>query len=366
MSTAAISTNNVPAPEPQRLVWVDLLRIAASVLIVALNLTQVQLRSLPVNAPGWQSINLYLVAARAATPLFTMVAGILFLGLGKQRTLGQLLKGPVRKIVVISIVWAMIYAVFTILTNSSSAGTLSGRFAALVISSHYHLWFLPVLISLYLLSPFLQLIVDKGGSSTLGYAFVLLILGLLGHTLVLSGDLIPMADWVSTVAEKFPVGRVLLFAGYFLMSVHLRQNFTGNRKLRALIYVLGLFGVLANAAVTSLASHRLGATDLRFSDPLSIMTFFVALAVFVFFRSKVSTITFSPRLSCLIANVSRLTLGVFLIHPLVIYFLEKALNLNLLSFTPNVSVPLLTALVFALSAALIYALKKVPFLCWMA
>ncbi len=122
---------------------------------------------------------------------------------------------------------------------------------------------------------------------------------------------------------------------------------------------------LANAAVTNL-SIATSATDLRFSDPLSIMTFFVALAVFVFFRSKVSTITFSPRLSCLIANVSRLTLGVFLIHPLVIYFFEKALNLNLLSFTPNVSVPLLTALVFALSAALIYALKKVPFLCWMA
>jgi len=366
MSTTAVTSDTLPAPETNRLVWVDLLRIAASVLIVALNLTSVQLRNLPVSAPGWQTINLYLGLARAATPLFTMVAGILFLGLGKQRTLRQLFHGPVRKIVVIYVVWSVIYAVFTILTNPANAGTLPGRFVSLVISSHYHLWFLPVLISLYLLSPFLQLIVDRGGSGSLRYAFVLLILGLLGHTMVLSGDFLPMADWVSTIAEKFPVGKVLLFAGYFLMSVYLRQHFSPNRTLRAVIYVLGLLGVLANAAVTNLASQRLGATDLRFSDPLSIMTFFVAGAVFLLFKSQVSKIPFNERARCLIANVSRLPLGVFLIHPLIIYILEKVFGLSLLSFNPIFSVPLLTLAVFILSAAVIYAIKKAPFLCWMA
>ncbi len=184
--------------------------------------------------------------------------------------------------------------------------------------------------------------------------------------MVLSGDFLPMADWVSTIAEKFPVGKVLLFAGYFLMSVYLRQHFSPNRTLRAVIYVLGLLGVLANAAVTNLASQRLGATDLRFSDPLSIMTFFVAGAVFLLFKSQVSKIPFNERARCLIANVSRLTLGVFLIHPLIIYILEKVFGLSLLSFNPIFSVPLLTLAVFILSAAVIYAIKKAPFLCWMA
>ncbi len=366
MSTANITSENTSTSEPNRLVWVDLLRIAASVLIVALNLTAVQLRGLPVSSPAWQPINLYLGLARTATSLFTMVAGILFLGLGKQRTLRQLLQGPVRKIVVIYIAWSLIYAIFSVLTTPAGAGTLPGRFAALLISSHYHLWFLPVLISLYLLSPFLQPAVDQGGERVGRYAAVLLILGLLGHTMVLSGDLLPMADWVSTIAEKFPVGKVLLFAGYFLLSNTLHRYFYADKKIEAAIYLLGLGGILANAAVTWLASQKLGATDLRFSDPLSLMTFFGAVAVFLVFKSQVSKVRFAYRARCLIANLSRLTLGVFLIHPLVIYFLEKAFGLNLLSFNPILSVPLLTLLVFFLSAAVILGIKKLPFLSWIA
>ncbi|HPS32446.1 MAG TPA: acyltransferase family protein [Anaerolineaceae bacterium] len=366
MSAADITKGNASASAPERLVWLDLLRITASLLIVMLNLTSVQLKSLPLDSPGWQVINLSLGAARAATPLFTMVSGVLFLSLGKQRSFSQLLKGPVRKIVVIYIVWSLIYAVFSLLTDPAGEGTLLGRFAALLISSHYHLWFLPVLISLYLLSPFLQLIVDQGGERILGYAAVLLVLGLLGHSLVLGGDLLPMADWVSSIAEKFPVGKVLLFAGYFLLSTYLLRYFSADRKVSTVIYGLGLAGALANAAVTGLASQRMGATDLRFSDPLSLLTFFTAAAVFFLFKSQVSKIRFSERASSLIANLSRLTLGVFLLHPLVIYLLENAFGLSLLSFSPILSVPLLTLLVFFLSAGLIFALKKLPYLCWMA
>lgn len=366
MSTANITSENTPASEPNRLVWLDLLRIAASVLVVALNLTSVQLRTLPLNAIGWQPINLYLAMSRAATPLFTMVAGILFLGLGKQRTLRQLLQGPVRKIVVIYIAWSMIYAVFTLLTNPAGVGTLPGRFAALLIASHYHLWFLPILISLYLLSPFLQPVVDQGGEAVLRYAAVLLVVSLLGHTLVLHGDFLPMADWVITLAMKFPVEKILLFSGYFLLSNTMHRYFSADKKINAAIYLLGLGGILATAAVTWLASQKTGATDLRFSDPLSLLTFFSAVAVFLVFKSEVSKVRFTFRARCLIANLSRLTLGVFLIHPLVIYFLEKAFGLNLLSFNPILSVPVLTLLVFFLSAAVILGIKKLSFLRWLA
>ncbi len=352
--------------DPSRLVWLDLLRITASLLIVMLNLSSVQLRTLPVNASGWRAINLYMGAARAATPLFTLVSGILFLGLGKQRTFKQLLSGPVKKIGIIYVFWTILYALFSLLSEPAAPGPLVARFAALLVNSHYHLWFLPVLISLYLLSPFLQLIVDRGGEQTLKYALVLLVLGLLGHTLVLSGDFLPMADWVSSIAEKFPVGKVLLFAGYFLISNYLLFYFSTDRKTRAIIYLLGLLGMLANAAVTLLASQRVGATDLRFSDPLTLMTFFVAASIFTFFRFQVSQVHFSERARCLIANLSRLTLGVYLIHPLVSFFLGKTFGLTLLSFNPILSVPMLTLLVFLLSAGVIYGLKKLPFLCWAA
>ncbi len=100
------------APAGERLVWLDLLRIAASLLIVMLNITANQLRAMPIEAPGWQTVNLYLAFSRAATPLFTMMSGVLFLGLGKQRSLKQLFQGPLKKIVVIYFFWSFLYAIF--------------------------------------------------------------------------------------------------------------------------------------------------------------------------------------------------------------------------------------------------------------
>jgi len=88
------------------------LRIAASLLIVMLNLTAAQLKTMPLGAADWQTVNLYLALARSATPLFTMMSGVLFLGLGKQRSLEQLLKGPVKKLVVIYLFCSLLYCCF--------------------------------------------------------------------------------------------------------------------------------------------------------------------------------------------------------------------------------------------------------------
>ena len=68
----------IAAPAGERLVWLDLLRIAASLLIVMLNITAKQLSTMPIDASGWQAVNVYLGLSRAATPLFTMMSGVLF------------------------------------------------------------------------------------------------------------------------------------------------------------------------------------------------------------------------------------------------------------------------------------------------
>ena len=93
-----IKDPNAAFTPDERLTWLDLLRIAASLLIVMLNITANQLRAMPLEAPGWQAVNFYLGLSRAATPLFTMMSGVLFLGLGKQRSLKQLFQGPSKRL----------------------------------------------------------------------------------------------------------------------------------------------------------------------------------------------------------------------------------------------------------------------------
>jgi hypothetical protein len=51
---------------------------------------------------------------------------------------------------------------------------------------------------------------------------------------------------------------------------------------------------------------------------------------------------------------------------MVLFGLDKFLHFTPLSFNPIISVPVLTLLAFNLSALIIYGLKRLPFLCWIA
>jgi len=350
-----------------RLVWLDLLRIAASLLIVMLNLTAAQLKTMPLGAADWQTINLYLGLARAATPLFTMMSGVLFLGLGKQRSLEQLLKGPVKKLVVIYLFWSLLYAVFTVFTQPAPlTAALIPSLIKLTLAGSDHMWFLHILICLYLISPFLQQILDHSDSSIWKYGVLLMALGLLGHTLLMGADFLSFCGLLQTILYKFPLGHVIFFAGYFLLGNFLRQYTQPNALVAKLAVLAMVIGVLANAGLTYFASKQTGSTNLTLSLPLSIMTFMIAVPIFWLFQGPVSQVKVSPQAGQTIATIARQTLGVYLIHPMVFYGLDKLAHFTPLSFNPLFSVPILTLLTVLLSALIIYILKKLPYLCWIA
>jgi surface polysaccharide O-acyltransferase-like enzyme len=358
---------NATSTPDERLTWLDLLRIVASLLIVMLNITTNQLRAMPPEAPGWQAVNFYLGLSRAATPLFTMMSGVLFLGLGKQRSLKQLFQGPLKKIVMIYFFWSFLYAIFAMLTQPAlSTLSVIPTLLRLTLQSSDHMWFLPILISLYLISPFLQLILDQSDKAVVKYGVALMVVGLLGHTLSMGWDFLPLAEPLQTFVAKFPIGHLMLFAGYFLLGNVIRRYFKPNQLTTWLLYLALPVGVLLNASLTHFASQQAGVTALTFSTPLSLMTFMVAVPIFWLFQNNVSQISFSTRTKEMLASIARQTLGVYLIHPMVLFGLDKFLHFTPLSFIPIISVPVLTLLAFSLSALIIYGLKRLPFLCWIA
>ncbi len=357
-----MTVDPTPPTAKTRLVWLDLLRIFASMLIVMLNLSAPLLPKMAVSHPYWQSISAYAALARPATLLFTMLSSVLFLDIRKAMPLKRLFAKPVRRIVIIYAVWSLIYAVFTLLTTG---GTLKDLIP-LTLSSHYHLWFLPVLIGLYLMAPFLHAMLRHSPDVLVPYALALFLLGTIVHTLLSAGELLPFTGELAILAGKFPLGTFFLFLGYFLLGYALTYVFSLTHSQVGIAYLLGGASALAAIALTALVSRRSGVSDQRFSDRLSLMAMLQAIALFLFFRTAIPEERISQKGREFIITVSRLTLGVFLVHPLVIFLLDRGLNLSVTSFHPIVSIPILTLLVFALSAGFIYLLKKIPRLCWLA
>jgi len=289
------------------------------------------------------------------------------LGLGKQRSLKQLFQGPLKKIIVIYFFWSFLYAIFALLTQPAlSTSSVVPTLLRLTLKSSDHMWFLPILISLYLISPFLQLILDHSDKATLKYGVVLLVIGLLAHTLSMGWDFLPFAEPLQIFVAKFSIGHLMLFAGYFLLGNVIRGYFKPNQLTSWLLYLALPVGVLLNASLTHFASQQAGETTLTFSTPLSLMTFMVAVPIFWLFQNNIKQISFSTNTKKLFATIARQTLGVYLIHPMVLFGLDKFFHFISLSFNPIISVPVLTLLAFSLSALIIYELKRLPFLCWIA
>jgi len=212
----------------------------------------------------------------------------------------------------------------------------------------------------------LQLILDQSDKAITKYGVALLVVGLLGHTLSMGWDFLPLTEPLQTFVAKFPIGHLMLFAGYFLLGNVIRRYFKPNQLTTWLLYLALPVGVLLNAGLTQFASQQAGGTALTFSTPLSLMTFMVAVPIFWLFQNNISQISFSTHTKEMLASIARQTLGVYLIHPMVLFGLDKFLHFTPLSFNPIFSVPVLTMLAFSLSALIIYGLKRLPFLCWIA
>ena len=81
--------------------------------------------------------------------------------------------------------------------------------------------------------------------------------------------------------------------------------------------------------------------------------------IFIFFKENFNAININKRKS--IKNISNMTLGIYLIHPLIIYYIDKK---NVFSFFNNAlfKIPIMALTVYLLSYFICSIIKKLPFL----
>lgn len=160
----------------------DLLRICAAVMVVLLHIAASNWYSVSPDKAEWVAMNLYDSMARSAVPLFFMLSGAFLLR--KDITLKELYMKKIVPLGIIWGVWSFLYAVDTIGLDRM----LSTNFTDIVtptVDSHYHLWFIPTLIGLYILHPILRGIVSYREGSYIRYLLaIFIIFGVVKTTLL--------------------------------------------------------------------------------------------------------------------------------------------------------------------------------------
>ena len=250
--------------------------------------------------------------SRWAVPVFIMISGALFLG--RDIPVKQIIKKYVVKLVLLYLICSFIYAAYDSRFHRS--------FLNYFLKPKMHLWFIPMIIALYISIPVLREIVknDKVTKYMIILSFCFVFCYKTAYALF-NDFLRPSIKEVGVqVLEKvgdLDIGTFLGFVTFYIMGYYL-DNTVLSKTRRKLIYFVGILGILSMIVLNYTISYKTGIYFNHYGDEIRVTTFLFSIAFFVLMKYAFKELKVEETLKKTISSFSKLTLGVYLIHPLVI------------------------------------------------
>ena len=341
----------------KRLIQFDLLRILAIFFMMLLHIAGSNWDWTAVDSFEWNTFNVYDSIARCCVPIFVMISGMFFLNDDRIEPIGYIYKKRILRLVTAYLFWSTLYSLYVNLILQNDSGVeIKKQIAIDIVNGRYHLWFVPMMIGLYMVVPFLKKICSD--KKTEEYYIILVIVFTFGLNVL---KLIPQSDiFVYGILGNFNLYMVLGYTGYFVIG-HYISSYSVKRKTEILFYVLGMISAVLTIIATVVISKKNGYPTETFYGYLMPNVLGMAVAVYVFFAKRVSKWKFSERMKTVIVKISQISFGMYLIHDFFIILFSKYLSITTMSFNAIISVPFITVCVFVLSMFGAYLLSKIPY-----
>ena len=337
---------------------VDLIRTIAIVMVVLVHASEFPYRIpgaiTPLVMVNWFTADIYGAIGYLGVPLFVILSGALLLDPVKaDESMGIFFRKRFVRVGLPLIFWTLIFFVWTFAIHASPF-TIFNVEQGLLSGSYPILWFLYMLIGLYLITPILRVLIKhidrKKFTMLLALWFAGTVITPFIHTFTdfnFNPLMFVFTDWV----------------GYFLLGIYLL-----NTKIRpAIAYLAAGFGLLVAILGAWIVTATVGEQFTGyFHGYLSFNMIIASGALFLLLisipQSRVERQ--GKTVNGVVRWIGQNTLPIYVVHIIVL----ESLQMGLLGFTlPStgnliLDAPCTAAIVFALSVALIYPLKKLPYL----
>lgn len=325
-----------------RLAWSDFLRVVATFAVVLLHASGATLGSEAVDGARFWWLNWMDGGTRWCVPVFVMLSGMFFLDPEKELPAKKLARHGLR-ILTALLFWAVFYAAW------DAKSLVEGLRRVVVGQTHYHLWYLPMILGLYLLTPLYRALVKGASRRTLWYA-----VSLWAAATVTLGALYQFfpGGYGHTWLQRLELWPVMGYSGYYLLG-YLLKTAEIKPKTAYIMYVFGILGLVFTVAGTRSLSVQGGAFEARLYGYLTPNVAASAVALFVFAkRWKWAGLP-------LYSALARYTFGVYLAHPFVLN-LFNSLGFPSVYWHVGWAIPLQAALVFVIAFAVSWLLNHIP------
>lgn len=309
---------------------IHILRIVASIMVVFIHTCAVSINQ----AETWNALNLYDSISRCSVPVFFMISGYLMLGKGYE-TMPFYRKRFIR----ILPPFVFFSALFFVLSgNGYNIFTFLSRFLNDKIYSHF--WFMYILAGIYILFPFIngmwKNITKKDKNILVAIFFIISVLSITKYNLASLLGLHVSCIW------------------FFILGGWLR-DIKLNRALCLSAYLISSVCIFILTYRIYIESGQFSQKYYSYTHPLVVIQ---AISIFSFINSINTGTGLRPAWRGILKELSVLSLGVYLIHPVFIIGLDKFGYTNSY-INPLIAIPAKALLCYGASLFSIYIMSRI-------
>ena len=337
-----------PSP-PDRCGAVDLLKSLAIVGVLLIHVSSGGY-SAPLGSLDWTASLFWGSLLRGAVPIFLMVSGAIMLDPGYSLDFRKLWGRKIPRIVAALLFWTFAYQVRALLVSGyiTGAGLLQAVKNTILARYEPHLYYLFLILLVYALLPVTRLIVRHADEKTIFYLLALwTALGLVYPTL---RDIWPVS-LIQGTPTQYALTLSYTSVGYGILGWEIRKRARDPRKW-AVAALIGFLITFGGFTFLSLRAGTLVDLFIRGNNPcVALLGAGVCGWAFASFGDKPA-----PRWAL---TLSRASFCVYLVHMFFLYGLRD-LGLTATVGPCLLTIPLIAAVILALSLAVWLILSRIP------
>ena len=298
-----------------RVVYADLIRVIAIFMVVLIHSASPIFNTVPVTSGDFIASVVLDGIAHAGVPLFVMVSGIFLLDERREVTVRRAVTHYALPLVGLFFFWSIVYAAANkvviplLFENTTFDRAMLGTFGVAVLEGAYHMWYLPMMAGLYLITPLLRTFVKKDSISLVWYflAVVFAVRFVLPTGIRLLAAFTPL-DLFDTYAS-FSLLDGWEYPAYYVAGWAI-ANTRPVACVRRRVYAAGILALAFLIALTGWTSTLGGEPVKEIMEQKSLFCCVYAVALFALIAWEGANL----RCCNLLTRLSGLSFGVYILH----------------------------------------------------
>lgn len=306
-----------------RVVYLDMIRIVATVAVVAIHVVSISWHKVKVDTPSWDLLNIIDSLCRWCVPCFVMISGSLFLNPDKKLDVKKLYSKNILRMITALVFWCAVYFVVEKYIMGTQFTTLSSY--KNFISGYKHMWYLFMAAGLYILTPLLRKVTEDK-ALTKYFLIVTFVFGIMAYNLfdvvkplLAKGAVYTVIGYFESAYGKFHFGYLAEYTFYYVAGYVLSKT-DFSKKSKTLFILLGILGTALIIGLTKLVSLHYGKGMTQLYEYCSLTVLMQAFGVFMLFKSI--KWPQGDLFLKVLSHLSKISFGIYLVHRVFIFTLQ--------------------------------------------